>query len=109
MGMKAILVGPDRDLEAALEAEGVEPVRIDGHATTSSLAEAGVERADLLILTDVSEATGIPVAKDANPDLRIVIYAAETMPEFVRGQVDFAVAPDLFSPEVLAEELAAAA
>lgn len=107
--MKAIVVGPDRGLEAALEAEGIDPVRVDGHATLDSLAEAGVGGADLLILTDVSEATGIPVAKDENPDLRVVIYAGETMPEFVRGQVDFAVAPDLFSPEVLAEELAAAA
>lgn len=107
--MKAIVVGPDRGLGAALDAEGIEPTRIGGYATGESLAEAGVEGADLLVLTDVSEATAIPVARDANPGIRIVIYAEDTMPEFVRGQTDFAVAPDVFSPEVLAEELAAAA
>lgn len=105
--MKAILVGPDRGLESAFAAEGVRTVRIEGPATGAALVDAGVEEADLLVVTDVAEATAVPVAKDLNPGLRAVIYAADTMPEFVRGQVDFAVAPAVFSPEVLAEELAA--
>ena len=107
--MKAIIVGPDRGLEAALSAEGFETARIDGFGTGANLEEAGISGADLLVLTDVSEATAVAVAKDLNPDVRVVIYSPETMPEFVRGQVDFAVAPDLLAPDVLAEELAGAA
>lgn len=103
--MNAILVGPDRDLESALRAEGVETVRIEGPATGERLAEAGIAEADLLVLTDVGEATAIPVAREANGRLRVVIYAEETMPEFVRGQVDLAVAPGVLDPAVIAEEL----
>jgi DNA-binding transcriptional LysR family regulator len=104
--MYAILVGPDRSLDAALRDQGVETVRLDGHATGESLADAGVADADLLVITDVAEATAIPVARDVNPDLRVVIYSPETMPEFARGQVDLAVAPGVLDPDVIAEELA---
>ena len=105
--MNAILIGPDRGFGDALESAGVSLTRIEGPATGQTLAEAGVTEADLLVLTDVSEATAVSVAKDANPGLRVVIYSADTMPEFVRGQVDLAVDPDLLAPDVVAEELAA--
>lgn len=108
VAMYAILVGPDRELGAALRAQGVETVRLEEHATGESLAEAGVEDADLLVVTDVAEATAIPVARDVNPRLRVVIYAPETMPEFARGQVDLAVAPGVLDPDVIAEELVGA-
>ena len=106
VAMYAILVGPDRELEAALHDQGIETARLEEHATGESLAEAGVEDADLLVITDVAEATAIPVARDVNPDVRVVIYAPETMPEFARGQVDLAVAPGVLDPDVIAEELA---
>lgn len=104
--MFAILVGPDRSLEAALRDQGVETVRLAEHATGESLADAGVADADLLVITDVAEATAIPVAKDVNSGIRVVIYAPETMPEFARAQVDLAVAPGVLDPDVIAEELA---
>lgn len=104
--MKAIIAGPDQGLSAAFAEHGVETVRINGHVTGGSLDDAGVATADLLVLTDVAEATAVPVAKDVNPEIRVVIYSAETMPEFVRGQVDFAVSPELLSPAVIAGELA---
>lgn len=106
--MYAILVGPDRELGAALSAQGIETTRLDGHATGDSLSAAGVAGADLLVITDVGEATAIPVARETNPGVRVVIYAPETMPEFVRGQVDLAVAPGVLDPDVIAEELAGA-
>jgi len=106
--MKAILVGTDHDLEAALDGQGVETVAIDGAATRDSLLAAGVESADVLIVTDVGESTAIPIAREANPDVRIVVYSPESMPEFVRGQVDLAVAPGVLEPDVVAEELAGA-
>ncbi len=105
--MDAILVGPDRGLGDALESTGVSLTRIDGPGTRDALGEAGVDRADLLVVTDVGEATAVPIAKEANPGVTAVIYAPDTMPEFVRGQVDLAVDPDLLAPDVVATELVA--
>jgi len=104
--MKAILVGPDRNLADALESAGVSVSRVDGPATGGALEDAGLADADLLVVTDVGEATAIPIAREGNPGIRVVIYASDTMPEFVRGQVDLAVDPDLLGPEVVASEIA---
>lgn len=106
--MNAILVGPDRDLAGALESVGVSVSRIDGPGTGGALEDAGVADADLLVVTDVGEATAVPVAKEAAPGIRAVIYAPDTMPEFVRGQVDLAIDPAVLSPDAVADELAAA-
>lgn len=106
--MKAILVGIDRDLESALAVQGVETVELDGPATRAELEAAGVAEADILVVTDVGESTAIPIAREANPDIRIVVYSPESMPEFVRGQVDLAVAPGVLDPDVVAEELVGA-
>jgi len=105
--MKAVVAGPDRGLADALETAGVAVSRIEGLVTREDLLDAGIEDADLYVLTDVSEATSIPVALDDNPALRVVIYAPETMPEFVRGQVDLALDPAVMPVETVAEELAA--
>lgn len=103
--MNAIIVGPDNGLEATFDTHGIETTRID-LGSADALRAAGIADAVLLVVTDVGEATAIPIAKDENPDVRVVIYSAETMPEFVRGQVDLSVAPDLLDPDVVAEELA---
>lgn len=107
--MKAVVAGPDRGIADALEDRGVSITRIDGLITGAALEEADIREADLYVLTDVSEATSIPIAKDENPSLRVVVYAPDTIPEFVRGQVDFAMGPDVLAPDVLAEELSAEA
>lgn len=104
--MRVIIVGPDQGLEEAFRAVGVETTRIAGIGTAAALAEAGVEHASCVVVTDVNEATVIPIAREANPGIRAVIYSESTMPEFVRPQVDFAVTPRVFEPSVLAEELA---
>jgi Trk K+ transport system NAD-binding subunit len=106
--MIAIVAGVDEDeLGEALEAEGVEVRRIDGLATGETLTEAGVAEADLFVLTDTGDATAIPVAKDANPEIRVVLYARDSLPEFAKGQADLAVDPALLSADVVAEELVA--
>lgn len=107
--MYVVFVGPDRDLGAALESGGAELARVDGLANGDALRTAGIETADLLVLTDVGEATAVPVARELNPSLRVVVYAPDTLPEFVRGQVDLAVSPAVLSPAVVAEELTDAA
>lgn len=103
--MNAIIVGPDNGLASAFETQGITATRIE-YGSADALREAGIAEAVLLVVTDVDEATAIPIAKDENPDVRTVIYTEATMPEFVRGQVDLAVAPALLSPDVVAEELA---
>jgi Trk K+ transport system NAD-binding subunit len=104
--MKAIVVGPDRGIVAALTAEGVAVTSIEGVASGDRLTEAGVEDADLLVVTDVGEATAIPVAKERNPDLKTVAYTPDSVPEFVKGVLDLAVDPELLDAETVAEELA---
>ncbi|MFB6194928.1 MAG: CTP synthetase [Haloplanus sp.] len=104
---RAVFAGPDRDdLGAALESHGIEVARVEGVLTASALDEAGVADADLFVLTNLDEATAIPVAKDRNPGIRVVVYSHDSLPEFVRGQTDIAMDPDLFGVDLVAEELA---
>jgi len=105
--MNAVFAGSDADdLVPALEAEGVSVTRIDGVATRPALEEAGIVDADLFVLTDVGQATAVPIARDLTDDLRVVVYSRDSLPEFASGQVDFAVDPDLLGAEAVAEELA---
>lgn len=105
--MRAILFGPDRGILEALESQGVDVASVDGVPGAAALEAAGVVDADLFVLTDVEEATAIPVAKELNPDVRVVVYSPDTIPEFVRGLVDFAISTEVMEPDVVAEELAA--
>jgi voltage-gated potassium channel Kch len=106
--MIVIIAGTDeRGLGDALADLGVETVRVGGALTRESLLEANVAEADALVLTDMGDASAIPVAKDENPDLRVVTYSEDSLPEFARGQTDLAIDPDLLDVDVVAEELAA--
>ncbi|WP_144925595.1 DUF7126 family protein [Halorubrum salsamenti] len=102
----AVVAGPDEHgLGEELEALGVEIRRIEGIVTADALSEAGIEDAAYFVLTDVEEATGIPIAKELNPDVLAVTYAERSLPEFVSGVADLAIDPALMSPELVAEEL----
>ncbi len=101
-----LIAGDDPDeLGAALESLGAAVTYVDGTANRPALEEAGVLRAELFVITDVSLATSIVVAKDLNPDLRIVVYARDSLPEFVKGLAGHIVDPALLDPETVAEEL----
>lgn len=105
---RVILAGPDEHgLGDALEARGATVVRIPGIVNGETLAEAGIETATILVLTDLGEASAIPVAKERNPDVRAVSYSDRTLPEYAKAQADLAVDPALLSPDVVAEELLA--
>jgi voltage-gated potassium channel Kch len=80
--------------------------RVEGVLTAAVLEDAGLADADLFVLTDLSEATAITVAKDHNPSVRVVVYSHDSLPEFARGQADLAMDPSLFDVELVAEELA---
>ena len=106
--MSAILAGPDADdLAAHLREQDVDVTVIEDVATRPELEEAGVHEADLFVLTDVGQATAIPIAKDLNDEIRAVVYDRHSLPEFVSGQTDLAVDPELLGPDAVAEELAA--
>lgn len=101
-----LLVGPeDRGLESAFAKLECEVTRLTDVPTADSLSEAGVERADVLVLTDSGDATAVPIALERNPELRTVIYSPDGIPEFVRGQLDLALDPRVLDAEAVAEEL----
>ena len=105
-GEIAIVAGPDEHgLGEELAALGVEVRRIEGLVTAAKLEDTGVADADYFVLTDVEEATGIPVAKELNPDVRVVTYASRSLPGFVATVADLAVDPDLLDAATVAEEL----
>jgi UDP:flavonoid glycosyltransferase YjiC (YdhE family) len=103
---KAVVAGADPEgLGEGLAERGVEVTYAEGTAARPALEEAGVLEADALVVTDVGLATSIPVAKDMNEDLRVVIYVQDTATEFARSQADLIVDPELMDPDTVAEEL----
>lgn len=104
--MNAVISGEDSDgLGDALEAEGFEVKRIEGFVDLDALEAAGTETADLFVLTDTAHATAIPVARELNEGIRIVVYADDSLPEFAQPLADLIIDPDLLSPDAIAEEL----
>jgi len=102
----AVVAGPDEHgLGEELEALGVEIRRIEGLVTADALSEAGIAEAAYFVLTDVEEATGIPIAKELHPDVLVVTYADRSLPQFVASVADLAIDPALMAPETVAEEL----
>ena len=105
-GSLAVVAGSDEHgLGEELEALGVDIHRIEGLVTADALSAAGIAEATYLVLTDVEEATGIPIAKELNPAVLAVTYAERSLPEFVAGVADLAIDPGLLGPETVAEEL----
>ena len=106
MSTDVIVAGPDEDgITEALEAAGAHVARVTGVLSRPTLEEAGVLEAQLYVLTDVREATTIPIVCDLNDDVRTVVYARETIPDFIKGQLDLAVDPQLMDAAVVADEL----
>nr|WP_254538148.1 CTP synthetase [Halomarina sp. BCD28] len=105
--MRAIIVGDDPDgVGDALEDHGVEVTHATGTGNRDALTDAGVVDADLLIVTDVGLATSIPVAREDNGDIRVVVYSRDSIPEFARTSAELILDPELMDPETVAEELA---
>jgi hypothetical protein len=103
--MNVIVAGTDDyDIAAALEAEGHSITRVDV-ANRPALEDAGALDADAYVLTEMEQATSISVAKDLNADLKVVVYADGSLPEFATRQTDLMVDPALLDPEAVAAEL----
>lgn len=104
-----VTVGPDADgLVPALEDQGAVVTAVEGIASRDDLESAGILDADLFVLTDLEQATLIPIVKDLRPELRVVVYARSSLPDFVSAQTDIAIDPALLGPHPVAEELIAA-
>ncbi|MEF8851943.1 MAG: CTP synthetase [Haloarculaceae archaeon] len=104
--MDVVFAGPDdAGLGDALRDSGARVTHIDGVANRPALEESGIHDADVFLLTDVGQATSIVVARDLNPDVRVVAYTDQSLPEFVSGQRVVAVDPALLDPSAVAEEL----
>ncbi len=102
--MKIIIGGADdRGLVQALETanEVTQTAVADGE----TLETAGIADADAFVLTDLEQATAIPVAKDHNPDLTVLVYAEGSLPEFVTRQTNKLLDPALFDPAAVGEAL----
>ena len=103
-----IVAGPDEHgVGEELSALGATVSRIEAVVSTTTLEAAGVDETAYLVLTDVDEATGIPVAKELNPAVTVVTYANASLPSFVAAVADLAVDPALVGPSVVAEEIVA--
>jgi Trk K+ transport system NAD-binding subunit len=103
--MRVIVAGEDpEDITTAIKAEDFAVARVD-IANRPALEEAGIVDATAYVLTEMEQATSISVAKDLNPDLRVVVYAEGSLPDFALAQADLILDPNLFEPEDVAAEL----
>jgi hypothetical protein len=100
-----VVTPPNQDLQNALEAADVEYHSVED-PTGEELEAADVATAGTVVLTDVGQATAIPIVKDLNPDISVVVFSAGTIPPFARPQADLIVDPALVDAETLAAELA---
>lgn len=106
--MNVVVTGTDEfDIADAFRDLGATVTAVTDVATQVTLVDAGIEDADLLVVTDTDDATAIPIAKDRNADIRAVLYTPDAVPPFVRGQLDLAIDPDLMDAETVATELLA--
>lgn len=105
MTLQVTIAGPDDDaIGNAVEAEGHD-VSVAPIGNRPGLEEAGIHDADVYLLTDLDQATSIAVAKDLNDDVRVVVYAEGSLPDFASRQTDLVVDPNLLGPDAVAEEL----
>ncbi|MFB6184563.1 MAG: CTP synthetase [Haloarculaceae archaeon] len=101
-----IVAGTDADGIGDALAARTRIERVDV-ANRPALEEAGIHEAIAYVLTESEQATSIAVAKDLNPDLKVVVYASDSLPEFAKGQADLVVDPALLDADAVAEELLA--
>lgn len=101
-----ILAGPDeKQLGDVIESAGGTVTRLTGPLTKQRLTQAGIEDTDILVLTDVREATAIVLTREVAPEVKIVVYATETIPDFASHLADFRIDPNALDQGMVVEEL----
>lgn len=103
--MSVIVTGTDEyNIAPAIDEAGHDVTAVDiGNRET--LEAAGIDTADVYVLTELEQATSIPLAKERNPDVTALVYADGSLPDFARRQTDLALDPALFDPHEVADEL----
>lgn len=101
-----VIAGDDPNgLGEAFERHGAAVRYAERTANRPALEAAGIADADVFVVTDAGLATSITVALEENPTLRIVVYASDSVPEFIKGQAGHIVDPALLDPDTVAEEI----
>jgi hypothetical protein len=103
--MNVTVAGPDEHGIADAIADAGHQVTSVDVANRPALEDAGLVDADAYVLTEVRQATSIAVARDLADGLKIVVYDADSLPDFARGQADLVVDPNLLDPAAVAAEL----
>ena len=104
--MRVVIAGDDATaLSDAFSEHGVRVVQLAGPVTARDLADASIEETDLFVLTDPSEATAIPLIREAGSDARIVIYADASVPPFATHMADLILSPHAVDRDIVVEEL----
>lgn len=99
-----ILLGSDPfDLGLRLEAASFEVSKLDGYPTGVDLETVGITDALVLLVTDVKLASLIPVAREQNETIQVVLYTDDRLPPFASAQADLAVDPELVDPDEFVE------
>ena len=106
--MSQIIVGGDggTELVGSLREEGFAIDRVPAPVTARALEDSGIGEAAMFVLTDVDEATSIPIARELNAGLDVIVLSRTSLPEFASPIADLVVHPDAIDPSMLVEELA---
>lgn len=98
-----ILLGPDEfTLRDRLETMDITVAHLPGNPIGADLEEAGVTEAGVLLLTSSAQASLIPVARELNPSIAVILYTRSRLPAFASAQADLSVDPELIdSTEVV--------
>ncbi len=103
---EVIVVGTDPDrLADALEAADLEVARVAADAGGADLEAAGGSAAAVLLLTGAGQASLVPVARDLNDRIAIVLYADEGFPDFASAQADLAVDRTLVDRDAIVDAI----
>ena len=100
--MKVVVIGYDEGLDALRDA-GHDVTVVEGFGM-DTLREAGVTESDAVVVGE-GYPTQVIVARDLNPDARIVVVA-DDVPDFVRGNADLILSEELADrlPDALKED-----
>lgn len=102
---RVVVAGTDtHDIAETIAADGF-AVSVVDVGNRSALESVDIAEADIYVLTEAAQATSIPVAKDLNPELKVVVYAEESLADFALPQTDLILDPALFDPEAVTAEL----
>ncbi len=105
-GRTVIVVGADpHGLGEELAALGATVTRVEAPVSGETLDDAGIADTAVVVVTEMSEAAALAVAKERNSDVRAVTYAERSLPAYAARVTDLALDPDLLSEAVVAEEL----